>query len=165
MDYLARQKKALAAIADKHEALLATHLSNVRYLTGFSGSAGVLVVSTRGTVLFTDGRYQEQAKTEARGTRVVITAGSAVAAAAQWMAGHRVRAVAIEAEHTTVALRAALRSMIPRSLKIRETQGLVEELRMIKDANELQRIRNAVRLGSSLLDTALGVIRPGASEI
>jgi Xaa-Pro aminopeptidase len=65
----------------------------------------------------------------------------------------------------TVSLRSSLRRLLPDKTRIRQTSGLVEDLRMVKDEFELQRVREAARLGSSLLDTALGAIRPGVSEI
>ena len=62
-----------------------THLPDVRYLGGFTGSNAALVLFGGRAVLFTDGRYTAQAKAEAAGTRVVIAAKPAVMAACEWM--------------------------------------------------------------------------------
>ena len=74
MNYTARLRALLAAIDQQNlDALLVTHLPNIRYLCGFTGSAGVLVVAKRGVRLFTDGRYREQAKKEVAVAAITVT--------------------------------------------------------------------------------------------
>ncbi len=86
MDLKARKKKAVAAAkAAGVDGLLVTHLPDVRYLCGFTGSNAALVLAGGRAVLFTDGRYTSQAKAEALGTRVVIAKKPAVIAACEWM--------------------------------------------------------------------------------
>jgi Xaa-Pro aminopeptidase len=165
MDYHFRQKRLLHQVSAKIDALLVAHLPNIRYLSGFTGSAGVLVVAGRSSILFTDGRYRQQAKEESRNSKVVIANSSALAAAAKWIGVHKPHVIGIEAEHMTVSMRSGLRRMLPAGARLRDTYGLVETIRMVKDEEELQRIREAARLGSSLVDTALRAIRPGVSEI
>jgi Xaa-Pro aminopeptidase len=165
MDYRFRQKKLWDQVSANIDALLVTQLPNIRYLSGFTGSAGVLVVTGKSSVLFTDGRYRQQARAEASNSKVLIANSSALAAAAKWIADHKLRAIGIEAEHMTVSTRSALRRMIPAGTRLREMWGEIESLRMVKDEEELRRIREAARLGSSLIDTALHAIRPGVSEI
>ncbi len=165
MDYRSRQKKLLDQISAELDALLVTHLPNIRYLSGFTGSAGVLVAAGKNSILFTDGRYRQQAKDEARNSKVAISNSSALQAAAQWIADHQLRVIGIEAEHMTVSMRSALRRMLPAGTRLRETRNEIESIRMVKDEEELKRIREAARLGSSLVDTALQAVRPGVSEI
>jgi len=165
MDFRSRQKKLLDQISAKLDALLVTHLANIRYLSGFTGSAGVLVVAGGNSILFTDGRYRQQAKDEAPNSKVAISNSSALQAAAQWIANHQLRMIGIEAEHMTVSMRSTLKRMLPAGTRLRETRSEVEFIRMVKDEEELQRVREAARLGSSLVDTALRAIRPGVSEI
>jgi Xaa-Pro aminopeptidase len=165
MDYRSRRKKLRDQLHSKMDALLVTHLPNIRYISGFTGSAGVLVISGRDSILLTDGRYRQQAKDEASSSKVVIANTSALVAAAKWIADHNLRDIGIEAEHMTVGMRSALRRMLPPGTRLRETRSEVESIRMVKDKEELQRIREAAQLGSSLVDTALGAIRPGVSEI
>jgi Xaa-Pro aminopeptidase len=165
MDYRFRQKNVFDLISTKLDALLVTHLPNIRYLSGFTGSAGVLVVAEKNCVLFTDGRYRQQAKDEASTSKVAISNSSALEAVAQWIADHQLRVIGIEAEHMTVSMRSALRRILPAGTRLRETRSEVESIRMVKDEEELNRIREAARLGSGLVDTALQAIRPGVSEI
>ncbi len=60
------------------EGLLVTHLPDVRYLCGFTGSNAALIVTAKKAVLFTDGRYTAQARQETQGARVIIAKKSAL---------------------------------------------------------------------------------------
>jgi Xaa-Pro aminopeptidase len=165
MDFRGRQQRAFSAL-ERHKlgALVVTHVPNVRYLCGFTGSAGVLVLTADRGVLFTDGRYREQARAEAQGVRVTLVQGAALAAAAAWVKKTRARSLGVEAERMSLAARAALRSHLPGRVRLRETAGLVERLRLIKEPEELDLLRRAVRLGSRLFDQALLRLRPGVTE-
>jgi len=145
--------------------LLITHLPNIRYLCGFTGSAGALLLGGAEPVFFTDGRYTAQAKAEVQGARVVIEAKSPLVTAAAWLKKTRRNgALGIEAEHLTVAAEARLRSALPKRLRLHAVSGMVERQRMVKDAAEIERIRRAVQLGSSLFLPAARTIRPGVPE-
>src|ERR1700712_3684380 len=81
-----RKRRLVSAMkAAGVDALLVTHLPDVRYLCGFTGSNGVLAFFGARAVLFTDGRYTTQAKAEVDGARVVIAPKSATVAACQWL--------------------------------------------------------------------------------
>jgi Xaa-Pro aminopeptidase len=168
-----RRLKILQTAFDRNslDAFLVTHLPNVRYLCGFTGTSGVLVVSEAKSVFFTDGRYSAQARAEIQGTRVVIARKPPVAAAAEWLVenkgqlgGKNAKRLGIESEHLTVAARMQLVGWLSSNFRLRETRGLVEEARMVKDAGEIALLRAAVALGASLFDRALEVIRPGVTE-
>ena len=81
MDHSARQRRLASTFPDHNlDAMLVTHMPNVRYLTGFTGSAGALVSSSR-PVFATDGRYREQAAQQVERARVVVGKGSALVSA------------------------------------------------------------------------------------
>ncbi len=163
MDYRARQTKFAAAVEESRvDGFLVTHLPNVRYLCGFTGSAGVLAHAKGKFVFFSDGRYREQARQEVTGATVIISRKPALIAAAEWLCGARVRRLGIEAEHMSLAARAAVTR--PFQAALRPMVGLIERLRMIKEPAELECIRRAVQLGSSLFSTALEAICPGVTE-
>ncbi len=166
MDYRRRQQEIMGALGRRRlEALAVTHLPNIRYLCGFSGSAGVLVAAAGRWALFTDGRYSVQAHEEVRGARVFIAKGPALTAAGAWLARTaRGARVGVEAEHMTLAQRRALAGTLGRSGRLRETGALVEHLRMIKEPAEIERIRAAAATGNALLPEALQAIQPGVSE-
>jgi Xaa-Pro aminopeptidase len=165
MDFISRQKHLRLRLADSGlDALLVTHLPNIRYLTGFTGSAAVLVATRKGMLFFTDGRYREQANQQVRGARVSVPKGATLAAAAEALGKGIGALIGIEADHMSVAARAELKKLLPPGKKLRDTSGIVEQQRMVKDADEIALIREAVALGSELLSTALEAISPGVKE-
>lgn len=163
---LDRQREVIDALADKRlDALLVTHLPNIRYLTGFTGSAGVLLIGGKQKPVFiTDGRYTAQAREQVQGARVLISKGAALDAAAQQIIHLKLRTVAIEAEHMAVWLKSRLRKALTAKIKLKETIGLVENIRLVKDAGELAAIERAVKLGADLFHVALKTIKPGVRE-
>jgi Xaa-Pro aminopeptidase len=169
MNFLARQKKLREHLATtRFDALLVSHLPNIRYLCGFTGSAGFLLVEESGSVFFTDVRYDTQGREEVKGAKVIIARKAVLSALAEWMGARRKRSrgwtVGIEAEHLTVAERKRLADLLPTSLRLRNAPPIVERARMVKDDEELGLIRAAVKLGATLFDRALEVLRPGVKE-
>jgi Xaa-Pro aminopeptidase len=172
MHYPVRQQRLQTSLSSERlDALLVTHPPNIHYLCGFTGSAAALVVTEGKKVLFADGRYTEQARTEVRGARTVIARTAALAAAANWLAAHNQNgrstsrfSVGIEAEHVTMAARARISRILPSNFRLRGAPPLVERARMVKDAEEIKAIRAAVLLGANLFERALEVIRPGVKE-
>jgi Xaa-Pro aminopeptidase len=122
-------------------------------------------------VFFTDGRYTEQARAEVRGARLVIARQPPLTAAAEWLIDNasrlrrkKPRRVGIESENMTVAGRTQVAGLLRSGFRLRETRGLVEQIRIIKDKDEIKLIRAAVALGARLFERALEVIRPGVRE-
>src|SRR6201992_2049294 len=104
MNFSARKRRAGAAAKTAGvEGVLFTHLPDVRYLSGFTGSSGALVLAGGRAVLFTDGRYTAQAKAEATGVRVVIAKKPSVTAACEWLEAAGVKRCGFDGAHTTVA--------------------------------------------------------------
>jgi len=172
MDHRGRLSR-LQGVLDRNylHALLVTHLSNIRYLCGFTGTSGVLVIGESTSAFFTDGRYSEQARAEVQGTRIMIARKPSMTAAAEWLSANASRfgrktprRLGIESEHLTVAGRSQLASSLRSGFRLRETRGLVEQARMVKDEDEIARLRAAAVLGASLFERALEVIRAGVQE-
>jgi Xaa-Pro aminopeptidase len=168
MDFQARQKKLREHLATTGlDALLISHLPNIRYLCGFTGSAGLLLVEEAGSVFFTDVRYDTQAHEEVKGAKIVIARKAVVAALGEWPSRRkpaRGRTMGVEAEHLTLAEKKRLAEVLPSGLRLKETTSIVERDRMVKDSDELDRIRAAVALGATLFDRVLEVLRPGVKE-
>jgi len=152
----------------KHKlgALLIGHLPNIRYLCGFSGSAGLLVISDRQSEFFTDGRYTVQSREEVDGARIRIQKGkSAFAAVIDWLTERKgVKRLGIEAAYMTVADREALDKRRGRGVRIVKAPSLVERMRMIKSPDEIAKIRAACELGDTLLRPLTAALKPGSSE-
>src|SRR6266700_186519 len=124
----------------KLDALLITNLPNIRYLCGFTGSSGAIVATNADVTFFTDGRYADQARAEVQGN-VRIVRKSALAAAAEWLAGKaRLRRIGIEAAHLTIAERTLVAAALGNKARLIDTPPLVEGLRQVKEADEIARI-------------------------
>jgi Xaa-Pro aminopeptidase len=170
MNFPARQRKLRQHLAtSRFDALLLSHLPNIRYLCGFTGSAGLLLVEESGSVFFTDVRYDTQAHEEVKGAKVVIARKSVLQAVADFLGQRRRRAkgwnLGIESEHFTVGEKIRLNKLRPSGVTIKNAPAIVEQARMVKDEDEIQRIRAAVELGARLFDRAVEVMRPGIKEV
>lgn len=170
MDFKGRQKKLIAVLRDKGlGGMLVTHMPNVRYLSGFTGSSGVLAVSAIPTpklAFFTDGRYTQQAKEQVAGARVFTPKSPALPEALSWLKAHGPRkgVVGFEADHTSVSAKALLARLNKGSLKLRATSQLIERIRTIKEPEELMLIRSAILLASGVFDAVLPDIKQGVTE-
>jgi Xaa-Pro aminopeptidase len=146
------------------ELLLVSSLPNVHYLTGFSGSAGAVVVTNRTSVLFTDTRYDIQAHQEVRVSEVKIVKGDAFSAAAKWSRRYRERGVGFEGDTVSYAAFQRLREFLPNK-RLVAVAGLVESLRMEKDEGEIEQIRRAVDAGSRAFTETLRYVKAGVAEL
>jgi Xaa-Pro aminopeptidase len=149
--------------------LLVTHLPDLRYLSGFTGSSAALAITRRAARLFTDGRYTAQAAEEVNAAKVQIVSTSPAANAIAWLAAQPgVESAGFNPNHTTVdeltRLRAALPSHLRRTFLVALAAPLVEPLRWIKDEDELRILSDAALLGCRLFEHLLGFIRPGLAE-
>ncbi len=171
MDYKLRQNELRRRLASSRlDGLLVSHLPNIRYLCGFTGSAGLLLVEEAGSTFFTDVRYDTQGREEVKGAKVIIARKALWNALGERIGARRPRSrskgwtIGIEAEHLTVAERKRLVDLLPPGVRLRNAPALVEKARMVKDAKELGLIREAVTLGAALFDRALEMLRPGIKE-
>jgi Xaa-Pro aminopeptidase len=166
-----RKRAAGAAKAAGVDALLVTHLPDVRWLCGFTGSNAALVLvcgkSARRSVLFTDGRYTAQAKAEAVGIKVVIAAKSAAIAACEWLTAAGVSRCGFDEGNTTVAALKQMQAAVPAGVRRKLFQPvgfLVAKLRWVKDPDEIAKVRAAAALGCRLFEGILGTMRTGMTE-
>jgi Xaa-Pro aminopeptidase len=149
--------------------LLVTHLPDLRYLCGFTGSSAALAITRRAARLFTDGRYTAQAAEEVAGAQVQIVASSPAINAVQWLAAQTgIDCAGFDPVCTTVGelarWRDALPSRLRRTFLSALSAPLVEPLRMVKDEDELTIMIEAAMVGCSLFEQILGFIRPGLAE-
>lgn len=149
--------------------LLVTHLPDLRYLSGFTGSSAALAITRRTARLFTDGRYTAQAAEEVSAAQVEIVHSSPAVSAVEWLAAQPgVEFAGFDPAQTTVAnlvrFRAALPSRLRRSFLCELAAPLVEPLRSVKDEDELALMIEAALTGCKLFEQILGFIRPGLAE-
>jgi Xaa-Pro aminopeptidase len=131
-------------------AVLITHLPNVRWLCGFSGSAGSLLVSSRDAVFFSDFRYRTQARREVRAARFFEYTGGPVEAIAAAVRHARVSRLGFESDRMTVASHGDLAAAL-HGVELVPLRGVVEGLRATKDAGEVAMIRRALAIAGRAL--------------
>ena len=170
MDFRVRQQKLREHLATtRFDGLLVSHLPNIRYLCGFTGSAGLLVVEPGGSVFFTDVRYDIQAHQEVRSAKVVIVRKAPLAALGDFFAKRRKRprglTIGVESEHFTVSEKKRLGQLTPSGVRLKDAPSIVERFRMVKDQQEIVLIKDAVELGAKIFNRGLEVLRPGVKEV
>lgn len=144
------------------EAILVTHLPNVRYLCGFSGSAGMLLIEAATATFFTDSRYTFQSKDEVTGARVQIAKKGVLRAAGELLRARKsLRRVAYSPAQVTVAQKQALDAAVSRKIRWIDDGAAVEKLRMVKDAFEIAAIREAAQIVSKTFDRTTRILHSG----
>jgi Xaa-Pro aminopeptidase len=153
--------------AEGLDALLVTARPNIRYLTGFSGSAGIVVVTQQGVLLVTDFRYDEQAHQESGAVARVEIDGTSV-----WDRLFKelptlgtLGLVGFEAHALTVKEGERLSQGAGGGWRWRAASELVERLRARKDPGEVASIRSAAAVAAAALRETLATVRPGQSEL
>lgn len=145
------------------EAFLILDLKNIRYLTGFSGSDGALLVGTGKPVLLVDGRYTTQAGKQAPGARVVLYSDKA-SGIADALSASGYGQVGFEPSVMTVELLSALRRKA-KGVRWKPLPSQLGSIRAVKDPAEIEHIRKAIRIATGALKSTLVSIRPGVCEL
>ena len=163
--FTVRVRRLRALALREAEALLVTHLPNLLYLTGFSGTTGVLVVTASEVTLFTPPLYAEQARREAPSARVRPVGTDPLAAATGWLTHRRPARVAYEKPRLTLSQFEALRQGLGPRVELVGLAGAVERLRAVKDKAEVGLIRDSVQVTAGVFEQVLALVRPGVREI
>ncbi len=145
------------------DAILLTQPQNRRYISGFADWAGVLLVSAERTILATDFRYIEQAREEAPSWEVVRIENAFVKLLPDLIAEIGAKRIGFESAHLTVAQHRKWREAAE-GVELVPTEGMVERLRAIKDAHELETIRAAVALADAAFAHIVDFIQVGMTE-
>jgi Xaa-Pro aminopeptidase len=148
------------------DAFLVTHLPNIFYLCGFTGSSGVLLVEVDRATLFTDGRYSVQARQEVLGAKVRIERRSPLVSAAEALRRSRGKLrVAYPPERITVLQEGQLRRTAGTRVRWVQCPNVVESLRSVKDASEISLMREAALLAGDVFEGLLPLVKPGVREL
>jgi len=147
------------------DALLVTNFTNVTYLTGFSGDDSYLLLLAKGEVLVSDPRYTTQLEQECPGLELSIRPPGLgmVAAVVQASKHARVRKLGVEGNSMTVALRDQIASELAKT-ELVSTVDLVENLRIIKDKDEVAEIRRAIWYAERAFGILRASLRPERTE-
>jgi len=144
-------------------------LANIRYLCGFSGSNGLLLVEPHRSTLFTDSRYTFQAREEVWEARIHIASHGLLAALGDALKSRRARPTRVRLGYApgqlTVAQKATLETSVGSRVRWIDATNAVEKLRAIKDKSELATLRQAAVLISDVFRASVRKIRVGMSEL
>jgi Xaa-Pro aminopeptidase len=180
MSFEARIERVRARAEDAGvDALLVTNLTNVRYLTGFSGTNGQVLVGRDGAVFMSDPRYAARASDLVQGAEVLIYPARLTDVLVERLARAEVQRLGIEAKTMTVAARDELAAKLggpggrrartpnPReqgAVEVVSTSAIVEDERRSKDAAEVALMREAARLADDAFEWILDRLTPGRTE-
>lgn len=159
------QKKALLKkrLSDlKVDALLVTDLTNVRYISGFTGSSGFLLITKEKPVFVTDFRYQEQAEHEVQGWTIRISRTERSKEIRDLCRELRIRKVGFEEDSVSYG---AYKKLAGAKLRLKPLSGVVETLRTIKTDVEIVNLKRAVKRAEAAFKKLLPHIREGATEL
>lgn len=170
MDVAGRVERLQASIAGAGcDALLVTHLTNIRYLTGFTGSAAILLVRPEDLTFVTDGRYEEQSASQLDATdvsaEIVIGRSQALQREALARLVGTAGRLALEAEHVSWATQQRYASEWFPGVELVASTQLVEELRLVKDAGEVARIEAACGIADAALAAVASRLEDGPTEV
>jgi Xaa-Pro aminopeptidase len=148
----------------KLDSLVVSTAVNVRYLAGFTGSNAALVVEPgREAVLFTDPRYELQAARETT-CRVRTVRGPLLAAVSRHLARRRRRRIGFENTRISFEAHGLLDKDLPLGASLKPAGAMIEELRMVKSAAEIELIRRSMLTASRAFTAAVRKARPGITE-
>jgi Xaa-Pro aminopeptidase len=163
-----RLAKLRQAMAEREiDALLLTESDNVGYVSGFTGSTAYVLLTPEEAVLITDPRYTLRARAECPQFTLVTAAGSGgyPQALTQTLIDRPLlRRLGFEAQRVTVAQWEQLKKDTPEGLEWVPTQGIVEGLRMVKDAEEIAAIRDAITVAETAWEQVKPLLKPGLRE-
>jgi len=164
MDTMKNRVNRLRAVlkARQLSCLIITNPANVTYTTGFSGDDSWAIITGRKTYLLTDSRYIEQARRQCPLSKIVERTGTLPAAAAEIIARSKSLKTAAVENCTSIAVYNSLKENI--KIRLRHSEGLVEQLRTIKDPAETAAIATAGRIALQALKRGFRYAKAGTTE-
>ncbi len=163
-DYEKRTTLLRAALRKKKlDVFITSFLPHVRYLTGYSGSNGLCVVTDSALTLLTDFRYQEQIETEVPHASKQIVRGDLFAAAIKKNLFSQSDTIAFEEDYLPFASFQVVKKKLTGAHLI-PFSGIVETLTAVKEESEVTLIRKAASITERVFEKILGVLKPGIAE-
>lgn len=160
------RRSRLSQLIKEHdaEAMLVSALPNIRYLSGFTGSNALMLLTPREATLFTDPRYTTQASQECGCKVVIVTKGTLQQAAMKLAARRQLRRIGVEPHRILLSAFRELEKGAAPGTTLMALPPLIEQERMVKSADEIALIRASVLTNSKAVDKALSRLKPSATE-
>ena len=149
------------------DAILISQAENRRYLSGFHGSAGYLLIDRREAVLATDFRYTEQAATQAPGYRIFRITGRLGSWLPELIAGVDGGKLGFESEDVSFSLHRRISEALAdagKNVELEPVEGIVESLRAHKDDSEIASIEKAAGIADAAFERVTRDLRAGTTE-
>ena len=148
-------------LRESYDAIVVTTPQNIRYLSGFTGSNAALLLRGNEMTLFTDPRYALQAKRETR-AKVKIVRGELIPALADSLA--KCKIIGFENRRISYSAAASLQQLLKLGANLVGIEGAIEQKRMVKSAEEIELIKESVRINSLAFERGLKRFRHGMTE-
>ncbi|MCG7345157.1 Xaa-Pro peptidase family protein [Sporosarcina sp. ACRSL] len=145
------------------DALLVTNQYNRRYVTGFTGSAGVAVVSADDAVFITDFRYTEQAAKQVKGFRIVKHEKTMIEEVANQVKQMKIKTLGFEKDNVSFGTYELYNDKVDAQLK--PVSGIVEKLRLVKSDDEIEILKQAAKIADDAFAHICTFIKPGVTEL
>jgi len=160
--------KRVAGLREKLEArglsaMLIGSPINRRYLTGFTGSAGYVLITKEQSYLLTDFRYMTQAPQQATGFKVIEHGAKVMDTVKELLQSEGIASLGFEQDHVTYGVYSGYTEQLT-PISLVPVSGLVEELRIIKDAEELKIMQRAADLADETFSHVLTLLKAGKTE-
>lgn len=149
------------AFREEIDAFYVSALPNIRYLTGFTGSAGHLLIEPGRTTLFVDGRYDQQAREQTSDIEVRVSSTDPFVSLLGEIRHRRLLRIGVETNRLSLAAYERLREVRKKILLL---ESLVEELRVVKSSEEIDRLRRSALLNSEVFEAVVARLRPSWTE-
>tara|TARA_B100000965_G_scaffold62429_1_gene48279 strand:+ start:16859 stop:17932 length:1074 start_codon:yes stop_codon:yes gene_type:complete len=164
MSFNKRVKKVNEELSKKNlEGIYITNLTNVRYLTGFTGSAGSVLILDNINHFFTDGRYIEQSKDQVKNCKIHIVGGNYFKYIADNNLIKERLKIGFESEHISVSLFKNLCDAI-NNIQWIQCKGIVEKIAAVKDQLEIQSLKTAIEITDEVFTQIIPELKIGATE-
>jgi Xaa-Pro aminopeptidase len=158
-----RRRAASARLAEhKIDALIISSPANVRYLSGYAGSNGLMLLTEAESHFFTDPRYSIASKTIT--CKVHVAKGLLTAAVTAVLKRKKLKRIGFESAWMRYEDYAKVKEELPLGVSFKPVARLVEDLRMVKSKAEIELIRSSVQANSEAYARTMKRIRPGARE-
>jgi len=144
------------------DAFYITHIPNIRYLSGFSGSSAYIIITKENNYFFTDFRYQSQSHEQVKGFEIAVNF-SPVVNIKEIMLNEKFSNVGFESTHLTIHQLNLLKESLP-AINFVSVPERIEQLTMIKTAEEVSKIKKACEITDKVFDKLLEIIKPGMKE-
>jgi Xaa-Pro aminopeptidase len=159
-----RIRKAFGLLKkNRIDCLLVTEITHVHYLSGFSGSNGMVLLVPPKAYFLTDFRYMVQAQKEVKYCTVIIAERELTSELPKLPVFSRKIRAGVERAYVSLKLQTKLKELLPKA-EFRPTENMVESLMLVKDSEEIRKIKKAVRISDQAFTEILDYLKPGARE-